>query len=66
MAVKKRKKSRFLNVFAFLIKIGNNFFIVSIGSVILFKWVNPLITLLMVIRLFQQNNDKKLRWNTHG
>lgn len=63
MAIKKKKKVSFFKRFLhFLLKLTIIFFVVSIGSVILYRWVNPPITPLMVIRLFQQkNNDKEVK-----
>ncbi len=49
-----------------LIKIILIFFIVSVGSVILLRWVNPRFTPLMIIRLIDQKvSNKKLKLQYH-
>ena len=60
--LKWKSKSFFGRIGLLLLKIVFIFLIVSVGSVILLRWVNPRFTPLMVIRLIDQElNHKKLK-----
>ncbi|PKP02483.1 MAG: monofunctional biosynthetic peptidoglycan transglycosylase [Bacteroidetes bacterium HGW-Bacteroidetes-6] len=60
MATLRKKHRSFLGrLWRFLLKLVAVFFISTIGTTILYRWVNPPITPLMVIRLFEQKSEGK-------
>ncbi len=58
-SLKKKKRSLFGRFWRFSLKMAALFFISTIGMVIVYRWVNPPITPLMVIRTFEQKFDDK-------
>ena len=64
--LKWKSKSYFGRIWLLFLKIVLIFLFVSVGSVILLRWVNPRYTPLMIIRLFDQKvNNKKLKLQYH-
>lgn len=57
--LKKKKRSFFGRIWRFCLKLAILFFVLSIGSTIVYRWVNPPVTPLMIIRLFGQKMDGK-------
>jgi len=57
--LKKKKRTFFGRIWRFCWKCAALFFILSIGSTIVYRWVNPPVTPLMIIRLFGQKMDCK-------
>ncbi len=57
--LKNKKRSFFGRVWRFILKLAILFFALTIGTTIIYRWVNPPITPLMVIRLFNQKFDGK-------
>ncbi len=54
VSLKRKKRSFFGYLWRFFAKLAALFFLVTIGMVVLYKWVNPPVTPLMIIRLFDQ------------
>lgn len=59
VTLKRKKRSFFGYMWRFFAKLAALFFLSTIGMVTVYKWVNPPVTPLMVIRMFQNKMDGK-------